>query len=176
VTTPPPSRKLSTGNPLNVLNLNNPQIQAAAAKAAAALNASNTTNVNNSLASPSNPNNIQRSSSHESHLRSRTQVAPLTPTAQQYPQQMATNQQNQHYLTTNNSSKVKQSNNDLSNYNGAMNGELKDSTTNLNGKNSFENISKYANNNFCGPNNSYEGAGSEFSSRSPSGKFEIKKS
>lgn len=66
MTTPPPFRKLSTGNAFNVINLNS-KIQAAAVAAAAAAAAAaskQSEDTNEGL-------NIQRSSSHESHLRNK---------------------------------------------------------------------------------------------------------
>lgn len=68
VTTPPPFRKLSTGNPCNVINLNDPQLKAVALSAAVA--AAKTTSNNLSTGVSMSPN-IQRSSSHESHLRNK---------------------------------------------------------------------------------------------------------
>lgn len=94
VTTPPPSRKLSTGNPNTIIN--SPQIQAAAIVVANALNSASNSNLlnisnnnkyheensnmntnmyNNSNISTSttdlNNASMHRSSSHESHLRSK---------------------------------------------------------------------------------------------------------
>ncbi|CAF0811692.1 unnamed protein product [Brachionus calyciflorus] len=70
VTTPPPFRKNSTGNPMNVINLNNPQIAALAAAVVAAKS-----NTQNKQPSPADsPSNMQRSSSHESHLRNKIQI------------------------------------------------------------------------------------------------------
>ena len=62
VTTPPPFRKLSTGNAFNVINVNSKIQAAAAAAAAAAIKQSEET---------SDGLSIQRSSSHESHLRNK---------------------------------------------------------------------------------------------------------
>lgn len=68
MTTPPPFRKNSTGNPMT-LNLNNPQIAALAAAVAK----SNTQNKQANL-SDETQSGMQRSSSHESHLRSKIQI------------------------------------------------------------------------------------------------------
>lgn len=62
MTTPPPFRKNSTGNPINQVNLNNPQLAALAAVLA------------KTKISSENSLSIQRSSSHESHLRNKIQI------------------------------------------------------------------------------------------------------
>lgn len=73
MTTPPPIRKLSTGNPTNVIQVNNPQIKAkalAAAKSSAAKQQQIECEEDSStIVDTSSGNTMQRSSSHESNLR-----------------------------------------------------------------------------------------------------------
>jgi hypothetical protein len=102
VTTPPPSRKLSTGNTNTIIN--SPQIQAAVMVVANALNSASNSNLlnigNNNKCNDENSNvntnmynnsqiststsdlnnaSIHRSSSHESHLRSKAPAGSSTP-------------------------------------------------------------------------------------------------
>ena len=78
VTTPPPFRKLSTGNAFNVINVNS-KVQAAAVAAVAAAQAQAAANRQNEDDAFNNTNSssIQRSSSHESHLRNKIQQTPI---------------------------------------------------------------------------------------------------
>lgn len=72
VTTPPPFRKLSTGNPNNLINVNS-QIHAAALAAATARIKAEYSSKNSDTQHRTNNKNMQRSSSHESHLRNKIQ-------------------------------------------------------------------------------------------------------
>jgi hypothetical protein len=87
VTTPPPFRKNSTGNPM-ALNLNNPQIAAiAAAVVAAKTNTQNKQSNTSAAAADTTPSSMQRSSSHESHLRNKIQI--IQQNDQPQPQQLS---------------------------------------------------------------------------------------
>ncbi|RNA12034.1 Kinase suppressor of Ras 2 [Brachionus plicatilis] len=79
VTTPPPFRKNSTGNPINQVNLNNPQLAALAAVLAK-------TNTQNKNPASESTSNMQRSSSHESHLRNKIQIVHQNDAASSAPQ------------------------------------------------------------------------------------------
>lgn len=78
VTTPPPQRKNSTGNTSNAIQLNNPQIKAkalAAAKSSAVKQHQQQQKIeceeDSSTLVDTSSNTMQRSSSHESNLRSK---------------------------------------------------------------------------------------------------------
>lgn len=89
MTTPPPIRKLSTGNTANLLQMNNPQIKAKALAAAKSSSSSKQQQQqieleedSSTIVDTSANNSMHRSSSHESNLRTKVhslgeQIAPL---------------------------------------------------------------------------------------------------